>query len=68
MTHQSSSPPLIKGIDGIISRPPNKVKYSTLNGKRLEAGKQPGNKIRQKYKKHGKSGNKENYVKQEEND
>ena len=68
MTHRLSSPPLIKGIDGIVSRSPNKVNYSTLNGKRMESGKQSGNEIRQKYRKYGISGNMAKYVKQEEND
>jgi len=49
MTHRSSSPPLIKGIDGIVSRPPNEVNYPTLNGKRIETEKQSENKIRRKY-------------------
>ena len=62
------SPPLITGIDGIVSRPPNEVNYSTLNEESMEARKQPGNEIRRKFKKHGISGNKANYVKQEEND
>ena len=66
MIQQSSSPPFIKGIDGIVSRSPNKVNYSTLNGERLETGKQPGNEIRQKYKKYGPK-KMERYVKQEEN-
>ena len=34
----------------------------------MEARKQPGNEIQQKFKTHGISGNKANYVKQEEND
>ena len=67
MTHRSSSPPLIKEIDGIVSRSPNEVNYSSLNGKRMETGKQQENEIRRKYKKHGISGNKAKYVKQEEN-
>ena len=67
MTHRSSSPPLIRGIDGILSRSPNEVNYSTLNGKRLESGKQPGNEIRQKYRKFGISGNMAIYVKHEKN-
>ena len=48
MTHQLSSPSLIKGIDGIISRHPNEVNYSALNGTKIESGKQPENVIRQK--------------------
>ena len=67
MTPRSHSPPLITGIDGIISRPPNKVNYSILNGKNMETGKQPENEIRRKYRKFGISGNIERYVKQEEN-
>ena len=65
MTHQSSSPPLIKGIDGIVSRPPNELNYSILNRKRLESGKQPRNEIKQKYRNLGISGNMAKYVKQE---
>ena len=37
--------PLIKGIDGSVSRSPNKVNYSTLNGKRMITERQPGNEI-----------------------
>ena len=48
MAQRGSSPPLITGIDGIVGRPPNEVNYSTLNGKRMETGKQPGKEIRQK--------------------
>ena len=68
MAHRVSSPPLITGITGIVSRHPNEVNYSTLNGKRIESGKQTGKEIRRKYKKHGISGKMANYVKQEEND
>ena len=53
MTHRLSSPPLIKGIDGIVSRSPNEVNYFTLNEKRMESGKQPENEIIQKYRKFG---------------
>ena len=53
MRPRKPSPSLTTGIDGIVSRPPNGVNYSTLNGKRMETGKQPGNEIRRKYKKHG---------------
>ena len=67
MTPRSPSPPLIKGTDGIVSRPPNEANYSALNGKIMETGKQLGNKIRQKYRKFGISGNMAKYVKQEEN-
>ena len=62
MTHRSSSPTLIKGVDGIVSRSSNKVSYSALDGKRV---KQPENEIRQIYRKFGISGNIEKYVKQE---
>ena len=34
MTPRSPSPPLIKGIDGIVIKHRNEVNYSTLNGKR----------------------------------
>ena len=67
MTHRSSSPPLIKGIDGIVSRSPNKVNYSALNGESMETRKQPGIEIRRKYRKFGISGNRTKDVKQEEN-
>ena len=67
MAHRVSSPPLITGITGIVSRHPNEVNYSTLNEKRMESGKQTGEEIRQKYKKDGISGNMANYVKKEEN-
>ena len=68
MVPRSPSPPLIKGIDGIVSRPPNEVNYSTLNEESMEARKQPENEIRRKFKKLGISGNQANYVKQEEKD
>ena len=45
-------PPFIKGIDGIVSRPPNQVNHSTLNGKSMETRKQPGNETRRKFKKY----------------
>ena len=67
MTPRAPSPPLIKGIDGIVSMHPNELNYSTFNGKRMESGKQPGKEIRQKYRKHRISGNMATYVKQEEN-
>ena len=63
MAHRVSSPPLIKGIDGIVSRPPNEVKYSTLNGKNMETRKQPGNEIRRKFKKYGLN-KRDRYVKE----
>ena len=67
MTHQASSPPLIKGNDGIVSRTPNEVNYSILNGKVMEKGNQPGKKIRQKYKKYGLKKMEKYYVNREEN-
>ena len=45
MAPRSPSPPLIKGIDGIVSRPPNEVNYPTLNEKNMETRKQPGHEI-----------------------
>ena len=65
MTPRSPSPPLIKGIDGIVSRPPNEVNYSTLNGKMMKTGKPTRNRIQSDYK-YGISGNMANYVKKEE--
>ena len=65
MAHRLSSPPLIKGIDGIVSRPPNEVNYSVLNEKSMETRKQPGNEIRRKFKKYGLR-QKERYVKEEQ--
>ena len=62
MTPRSSSPTLIKGIDEILSRSPNEVNYSTLNGKNMETRKLPGNEIRRKFKKYGRR-QKERYVK-----
>ena len=53
MIHQSSSSPLIKGIDGIVNRYPNEVSYSALNGTKIESGKHPENVIQQKYRKCG---------------
>ena len=66
MAHRVSSPPLITGITGIVSRHPNEVNYSTLNEKRMESGKQTGEEIRRKYKKDGISGKMTKDVKQEE--
>ena len=66
MAPRAPSPPLIKGIDGIVSRPPNEVNYSTLNEKNMETGKQTGEEIRRKYKKDGISGKMTKDVKQEE--
>ena len=65
MTPRSPSPPLIKGIDGIVSRPPNEVNYSALNGKMMKTGKPTENRIRGNYKKRGISGNMAKYVKKE---
>ena len=62
MRPRTPSPPLITGIDGIVSRPPNEVNYSTLNGKRMETGKQPENKIRRKHKKYGLKQMEKNYM------
>ena len=61
MAHRLSFPPLIKGIDGIVRRPPNEVNYSALNGKNMETRKQPGNEI------FGRSRKMTKDVKQEEN-
>ena len=51
MRPRTPSPPLITGIDGIVSRPHNEVNYSALNGKNMETRKQPGNEIRRTFKK-----------------
>ena len=64
MAHRLSSPPLIKGIAGIVSRSPNEVNYSTLNGKSMETRNQPGNEIRQKYRKYGLRHLEKNYMKE----
>ena len=48
MALRSTLPPLIKGINGIVSRPPNKVNYSTLNEISMEIGKQSRNEIIEK--------------------
>ena len=45
MTSWLFSLTLIKGIDGIVGRPPNKDNYSTLNRKKMKPGKQTGNEI-----------------------
>ena len=50
MAHRLPSPPLIKGIDGIVSRSPNEVNYSTLMETNMETRKPPGNEIRRKFK------------------
>ena len=62
--NRSSSAPLLKGIDGIVSKYSNKVNYSALNKAKIESRKQLENEIWQKY---GISGNMAKYVKQEEN-
>ena len=68
MTHRSSSPSLIQGIDGIVSRPPNEVNNSTLNGKNMETGKQRENELRQDFKRFRIPGKQVDiYVKQAEN-
>ena len=48
-----SSPPLIKRIDGIVSRHPYEVNYSAFNGTKIESRKQLENEIRQNYRKYG---------------
>ena len=53
MTPRSPSPPLIKGNDGIVSRPPNEVNYSTLKGKNMKTGKQLESEIRPDFKRFG---------------
>ena len=68
MISRSPSPPLIKGIDGIVSRPPNEVNYSTLNSKNMETRIQPGKEKSRKYKKYERSGNMAKDVKKDEND
>ena len=68
MAPRAPSPPLIKGIDGIVSRSPNEVNYSTLNGKNMETRKQPGHEIRRKFKKYRLRQKERYYVKEEEND
>ena len=66
MRPMTPSPPLITGIDGIVSRPPNEVNYSPLNGKMMKTGKPTENRVRGNYKKYGISGNMAKYVKKEE--
>ena len=68
MRQRTPSPPLITGIDGIVSRPPNEVNYSALNGKNMETRKQPDNERQRKYKKQRISEKMTNYVKQDKND
>ena len=67
MAHQLSSPPLIKGIDGILSRSPNEVNYSTLNTKSMETRNQLGKEKSRKFKKYERSGNMAKDVKKDEN-
>ena len=62
MTHPSSSLPLIKVIDGIVRRSPNRVNYSAFNRTKIELGKQPENGIRQKYRKYGLQRMEKNYM------
>ena len=52
MTPRSPSPPLIKGIDGIVSRHPNEVNYFTLNGKKTKAITRIEQELRMKYGKY----------------
>ena len=66
MAHQLSSPPLIKGIDGIVSRSPNEVNYPTSNAKSMEARNQPRKTKSRKYKKYVRSGNMAKDVKKDE--
>ena len=63
MANRLSSPPLIKGINGIVSRSPNEVNYFTLNAKSMETRKQPGNEVQRKFKTYGLR-QKERYVKE----
>ena len=42
MTHRLSSPPLIKGINGIVSISPNEIIHSKLIEKITESRNQPG--------------------------
>ena len=68
MRQRTPSPPLITGIDGIVSRPPNEVNYSPLNGKMMKTGKPTENRIpRRNYKNHGIKKMEGYYVKKEEN-
>ena len=60
MASRSLFPSLIKGINRIKNRPPDRVNYSTLNEMKMGPGKQIGNEIRQKY---GKCKIFRNYVK-----
>ena len=68
MANRLSSPPLIKGINGIVSRPPNEVNYSTLIEKNMETRNQPGKEKSRKYKKYERSGNMAKDVKNDENE
>ena len=67
MVHRLSSPPLIKGIDGIVSRSPNEVNYSTLDTKSMETRNQLGKEKSRKSKKYERSGNMAKDVKKDEN-
>ena len=68
MANRLSSPPLIKGINGIVSRSPNEVNYSTLIEKNTETRNQPGKEKSRKYKKYERSGNMAKDVKNDENE
>lgn len=57
MVSQSSSPALIKEIGRILSRPPNKVNYFTLNGKKTKAVTQIEQELKMKDKKYKIFGN-----------
>ena len=62
MVSRSSSQPLIKVIDTIVSKPPNEVNYSTLNGKKMKAVTRIEQELKRKY---GKCKIFGNYVKYE---
>ena len=49
MTPRSPSPPLVKGINGIVSRLSKKVNYSALNGKKTKAITPIEQELRMKY-------------------
>ena len=68
MASRPPSPPLIKGIDGIVSRSPNEVKYSTLNAKSMETRNHAGKEKTQKYKNYERSGNMAKDLKDDETD
>ena len=64
MTHRSSPPLLIKGIDEIVRRHSNEVNHSALNGTNIESGRQPENEIQQKYRKYGLQNKEKKYTKE----